>query len=111
MTELRRAIYTKEYEYDNIDGTKSTIKLLPLSMDYIPFLFSLSKKFKEGMSEEETANAMDEETTKGIMNMTIATIKRSLPSANDDDINDFVIQHWLKMFPIIVQLNSNRQKV
>jgi hypothetical protein len=111
MVDLRRAVYTKEFEYDNIDGSKGSIKLLPLTMDYLPFLFSLSKKFKEGMTGEQISEAMDDNTIKGIIDMCKYTIKRSLPSASEEDINDFVIQHWSNLFPLITELNTARQKI
>lgn len=111
MVDLRRAVYTEEFEYDNIDGTKGTIKLLPLNMSYLPFLFSLSKKFKDGMSNEEIVEVLNTETVNGITDMCKSTLKRSLPGMSDDDINDFVVQHWSELFPIIIKLNLSKTKV
>jgi hypothetical protein len=109
--DLRRAVYTKEFEYENLDGTKGTIRLLPLNMSYLPFLISLSRKFKEGMTQEQILQALDEETVKGIVDICLASIKRSAPGMPEDDANDFIIQHWTTLFPVIVELNSSRQKV
>jgi hypothetical protein len=111
MVDLRRAVYSKEFEYENVDGTKATIKLLPLNMSYLPFLFSLTKKFKPGQTGDEVMEALDADTLNGITDMCKSTIKRSVPEMSDDDINDFVVQHWSEMFPLIIELNLSKAKV
>lgn len=109
--DLRRAIYSKEFEYDNIDGTKGTMKILPLNMSYLPFIFSLSKKFKAEMTNEQVLEMLDTDTVNGITDMCKSSIKRSLPGMSDEDINDFVVQHWIEMFPVILELNLSKSKV
>jgi hypothetical protein len=119
MVDLRRAVYSKDFEYNNIDGTKEVIKLLPLKGSYLAGLFKLSKKFKElkntdTLSEEErsdqTLALMDKETVDILVDICTATIHRSVPGASESEIDDFVAQHLFELFPVVVELNLGNIK-
>ena len=117
--DLRRAVYSKDFEYQNIDGTKEKIKLLPLKGNYLAGLFKLSKKFQalknyNELSDEERTIKMlellDTETVDTLVDVCTATLKRSLPGTSQEDIDDFVSQHLFELFPVIIELNLGNIK-
>lgn len=117
MVDLRKAVYSKDFNYTNLDGSQEVIKLLPLKGDYLALLLELSKKFNElkdanKLSDEEKLSRiidlMDTDTVTKLVQVCTVTLKRSVPTASNEDIDDFVAQHLFDLFPLIFELNLGR---
>jgi hypothetical protein len=105
--DLKRSLYTKDFSYKNIDGTEEVIKLYALKGASLPVLFRLAKKFNaiDTQDKDKFLELLDTETVTDLVTICTDTLKRSLPDSSIEDIDSFVGQYMLQLFPVIIDLN------
>jgi hypothetical protein len=116
MKKIGKAVYNKVYNYTTIGGVEDNIILLPLTGDYLPTIFRIANKLRKLKAEtEEQAteaffNTVDSDTIKDIVEVTMATLDRSLPDESQEDKEGFCAQHCIKMITLILDLNIGSTK-
>lgn len=106
---IMNEVYTKDFEFKDTTGGFSRITIKPLQTKHLPKLFKIAGKFQslEGKGKDgiNVLEILDEKTTEDLIDLCVATIKRSLPSENQEVIEDFVSSHFLQLIPLIFEVN------
>lgn len=104
-------VYKRRFEYENESGEKEFINLRPLPVSDLPKLLKITGSFavssgkKDVSSEDVTKVLADESVTKALVDICVATIKKSCPDWKEDERDEFVSHHFLDLFQAIVDFN------
>jgi hypothetical protein len=104
MVDFGKGLRTKKYVYKDDTGVEQVLIIKPLTTDFIPLLFSVAKR----LPKTETENLLDvltSEVIEDILKLCDATLKASYPSLDDSLRQEFVSCHYLKLLPVIVEVN------
>lgn len=111
-------IFTKEVEIESVSG-KMKLKLRPLSGRFLPKLYKILKVFQTDMGEDdrktdissqEFLKKLSEDVISDLHLISLETLKKSYPSANESDLDEFVSQNLMSLFPAIVEVNFNSKE-
>ena len=82
---------------------KVSYEIIPLSGLYIPKLFSLMKTFQGDTSN--IVEKLDEPTVAVMHELCLETFKQSYPDKPVADLDRFVSQNLVAIFPLVVEVN------
>ena len=100
---MRRYLGKKEKFYLNDEKT-DYIELEPIFGDKAPEFFAIMSKLS-GMDEKDIAKSMDREAGEMITALIKYVLEKSMPEANETEINEFVNIYYLQLFEKIMEMN------
>ena len=102
-------IYTKEVELETKTG-KIKYNLRPLSGRYLPKLFNLLKKLDiENKDSNKFIENLSEDIVADIHLLVLETFKASYPNEKVEDLDVFVSQNLMQLFPSLIEVNFNNK--
>jgi hypothetical protein len=90
-------IYKKTVQ---VNGVGYEIK--PLSGKFLPKMFALMKTFQ---GSDDVVSKLDEATVATMHELCLETFKQSYPDKGIDDLDRFVSQNLVAIFPLVVDVN------
>ena len=103
----RFEVYSKIVE---INGDEYSLK--PLNGDLLAVVYRIVKGINptgKAVKEEELLNNMSDIIIKDIHLVCMATLKQSYPDVTDADMAQFVTANLWKIFPVVMQLNTENE--
>jgi hypothetical protein len=101
-------LYRKDVTIDGV-----TYSLKPLNGRHLPRLFGVLKsmsKMKEGATNEDIFDALDEETIAKAHEICLETFKKSYPNEPVESLDSFVSQRLMNLLPAVIELHMNNAK-
>lgn len=103
------SVKTTEIE---IEGEKYELK--PLTGKYLPQIYSIVQKMQEanpdGKEDANTLAAFDKQTVEDLHEVCLETMKKSYPSQDTKELEDWVSQNMLLLIEGVFTVNLGSQK-
>ena len=103
------------YSYVLESGKEMSFVVKSIPTKYLKTLYKVFNKFNaleaknKGLSDEDKSVEMMEMLSTDLMDDLIlvssVTVKRSNPSWSDDEVDEFVGNHYLKLLPLVAEVN------
>ena len=88
------------------DGTKETIILKPLTVEYLPKFMKLISKFSDKKPDENFLKDIDDESARIISDLIFATLKLSLPNETDEVLKQFGLKYAVELLMKVFEINQ-----
>jgi len=103
------------YSYVLESGKEMSFVVKSIPTKYLKTLYKVFNKFNaleaknKGLSDEDKSVEMMEMLSTDLMDDLIlvssVTVKRSNPNWSDDEVDEFVGNHYLKLLPLVAEVN------
>jgi hypothetical protein len=91
-------IYTKTVTIKGV-----TYEIKPLTGKHLPKLFGIAKVL--GGDDEDKMSKLEDKHIEAIYELCLETFKKSYPHKSLDELEPFVTQNMLAIFPLVVEVN------